>query len=124
MTIEIRIELDDHCFGIRQRGRRYAATLVKKMMWSGLLPICLRWARKGYGTHHHNSASIIIKNDENEEEVSTRISVGDPRGGFVMESRDDETGHYLSVHTDQDSAPHIDDMEEREGAFTSSLICP
>ena len=69
------------------------------------------------GTEHHNSASIIIKNDEREEEVATRISVGDPRGGFVMESRVNETGHYLSVPTDEDSLPHVDDMEKRGKGF-------
>tara|TARA_B000000557_G_scaffold263416_1_gene266207 strand:+ start:751 stop:1155 length:405 start_codon:yes stop_codon:yes gene_type:complete len=69
------------------------------------------------GTEHHNSAAIIIKNGEREEEVSTRISVADPRGGFVMASRVNETGHYLSVPTDKDSAPHVDDMEARGNGY-------
>ena len=69
------------------------------------------------GTEYPNSASVIIKNSEREEEVSTRISVGDPRGGFVMESRVNETGHYLSVPTDEDSLPHVDDMEKRGKGF-------
>lgn len=73
--------------------------------------------REDYGTEHHNSASIIIDNDESEETVSTRISVADPRGGFLMESRVNETGHYLSVPTDKDSLPHVDNMEKRGRGF-------
>lgn len=69
------------------------------------------------GTEFHNSAAVIIKNSEREEEVATRISVGDPRGGFLMESRVNETGHYLSVPTDEDSLPHVDDMEKRGKGF-------
>ena len=69
------------------------------------------------GTKHHNRATIVIKNGEREEEVSTVISVGDPRGGFCMESRVNETGHYLSVPTDKDSLPHVDHMEERGKGF-------
>ena len=68
----------------------------------------------GYeGTEFHNSAAAVIKNSEREEEVATSLSVGDPRGGFVMESRVNETGHHLSVPTDEDSLPHVDDMEKR-----------
>lgn len=66
----------------------------------------------------HNSASILVKNEtyEGEEEVSTMISVGDPRGCFVMESRANETGHYLSVPHHEDSAPHVD-MEHKNRGF-------
>ena len=118
MTIEIRIELDDHWQVYTDReGRRYAATLVEEDDVEWITANLFKMGKEGYGTHHHNSASIIIKNDENEEEVSTRISVGDPRGGFVMESRVNETGHYLSVPTNQDTLPHIDDMEERGKGF-------
>ena len=118
MTIEIRIELDDHWQVYTDReGRRYAATLVEEDDVEWITANLFKMGKEGYGTHHHNSASIIIKNDENEEEVSTRISVGDPRGGFVMESRVNETGHYLSVPTNQDSLPHVDDMEERGKGF-------
>ena len=69
------------------------------------------------GTNHHNRASIVITNDELREEVSTLISVGDPRGAFCMESLVNQTGHYLCVPTDQDSLPHVDDMEERGKGF-------
>lgn len=72
---------------------------------------------KWEGTKHHNRATIVIKNSELEEEVSAVISVGDPRGGFCMESRVNQTGHYLSVPTDKDSLPHVDDMEERGKGF-------
>lgn len=67
--------------------------------------------REDYGTEHHNSASIIVENEEREETVSTRISVADPRGGFLMESRVNETGHYLSVPTDTDGLPHVYDYD-------------
>jgi len=81
--------------------------------------VLLRTPERGRweGTKFHNSAAVIIKNSEREEEVATRISVGDPRGGFVMESRVNETGHYLSVPTNQDTLPHVDDMEERGKGF-------
>ena len=69
------------------------------------------------GTEHHNRATIVIKNGEHEEAVSAVISVADPRGGFCMESRVNQTGHYLSVPTDKDSLPHVDDMEERGKGF-------
>lgn len=118
MTIEIRIELDDHWQIYTDKdGQRYAATIVEEDDEEWITAQLFEMGKEGYGTHHHNSASIIIKNDENEEEVSTRISVADPRGGFVMESRVNETGHYLSVPTNQSSAPHVDDMEERGKGF-------
>jgi len=80
--------------------------------------------RDDYGTEHHNSASIIIENEEREESVKTRISVADPRGGFLMESRVNETGHYLSVPTAKDSLPHVDDMEERGRGFYKLTYAP
>lgn len=66
----------------------------------------------------HNSASILVKNEEHdgEEEVSTMISIGDPRGCFVMESRANESGHYLSVPHHEDSALHVD-MEHKGRGF-------
>ena len=69
------------------------------------------------GTKHHNRATLVINNGEYEETVSAIISVADPRGGFCMESRVNQTGHYLSVPTDKDSLPHVDDMEERGKGF-------
>lgn len=70
------------------------------------------------GTGCHNSASILVKNEtyDGEEEVSTMISIGDPRGCFVMESRANESGHYLSVPHHEDSAPHVD-MEQKSRGF-------
>ena len=118
MTIEIRIELDDHWqIYTDKNGQRYAATIVEEDDEEWITAQLFEMGKEGYGTQHHNSASIIIKNDENEEEVSTRISVADPRGGFVMESRVNQTGHYLSVPTNQDSLPHVDGMEERGKGF-------
>ena len=125
MTIEIRIELDDHWqIYTDKNGQRYAATIVVEDDEEWITAQLFEMGKEGYGTHHHNSASIIIKNDENEEEVSTRISVADPRGGFVMESRVNETGHYLSVPTNQSSAPHVDDMEERGKGFYKLTYMP
>ena len=80
--------------------------------------------RDDYGTEHHNSASIIIENEEREESVKTRISVSDPRGGFLMESRVNETGHYLSVPTDKDSLAHVDNMEARGNGFYKLTYFP
>ena len=70
------------------------------------------------GTGCHNSASILVRNEarENEEEVSTMISVQDPRGCFVMESRANETGHYLSVPHHENSSHHAP-MERRSPGF-------
>ena len=70
------------------------------------------------GTGCHNSASILVKNETyaGEEEVSTMISVGDPRGCFTMESRANETGHYLSVPHHEDSGPHVE-MEHKSRGF-------
>lgn len=70
------------------------------------------------GTGCHNSASILVKNEtyEGEEEVSTMISIGDPRGAFVMESRANESGHYLSVPHHENSALHVD-MEQKSRGF-------
>ena len=81
--------------------------------------VLLRTPERGQyeGTKHHNRATIVINNGEYEEEVSAVISVADPRGGFCMESRVNQTGHYLSVPTDKDSLPHVDDMEERTKGF-------
>jgi hypothetical protein len=118
VTIEIRIELDDHWqIYTDKNGQRYATTIVEEDDEEWITAQLFEMGKEDYGTHHHNSASIIIKNDEYEEEVSTRISVADPRGGFVMESRVNETGHYLSVPTNQSPAPHVDDMEERGKGF-------
>jgi len=69
------------------------------------------------GTGHHNHAAVIIKNSEHEEEVSVRISVSDPRGGFVMESRVNETGHYLSVPHEDQGQLHADLEPKGRGFF-------
>ena len=73
---------------------------------------------KDDNTGCHNSASILVKNETyaGEEEVSTMISIGDPRGCFVMESRANESGHYLSVPHHEDSTPHVD-MEHKSRGF-------
>jgi len=73
---------------------------------------------KDDNTGCHNSASILVKNEtyEGEEEVSTMISIGDPRGCFTMESRANESGHYLSVPHHEDSTLHVD-MEHKSRGF-------
>ena len=62
MTIEIRIELDDHWQVYTDReGRRYATTLVEEDDVEWITANLFKMGKEGYGTHHHNSASIIIK---------------------------------------------------------------
>ena len=119
-TIIVNIELDRDWTVITdpKTGSTHLQALVEEgeEEWIHVLlqtPGRGRWE----GTRHHNRATIVIKNSELEEEVSAVISVADPRGGFLMESRVNQTGHYLSVPTDQDSLPHVDDMEERTKGF-------
>ncbi len=119
-TIIVNIELDQHWTVITdpKTGSTHLQALVEEGEQEWIHVLLHTSGRGKYeGTEYHNSAAVIIKNSEREEEVSARISVGDPRGGFVMESRVNETGHYLSVPTNQDSLPHVDDMEERGKGF-------
>ena len=112
------IELDHRWTIVENDGTTFLQTFVEEGEQEWIHVLLQTPGRGKYeGTEYHNSAAVIIKNSEREEEVSTRISVGDPRGGFVMESRVNETGHYLSVPTNQDSLPHVDDMEERGKGF-------
>ena len=114
------IELDQHWTVITdpKTGSTHLQALVEEgeTEW---IHVLLRTPERGQwdGTKHHNRATIVVKNSELEEEVSAVISVADPRGGFCMESRVNQTGHYLSVPTDTDSLPHVDDMEERTKGF-------
>lgn len=119
-TIIVNIELDRDWTVITdpKTGSTHLQALVEEgeEEWIHVLlqtPGRGRWE----GTRHHNRATIVVKNSELEEEVSAVISVADPRGGFCMESRVNQTGHYLSVPTDTDSLPHVDDMEERGKGF-------
>jgi hypothetical protein len=119
-TIIVNIELDRDWTVITdpETGSTHLQALVEEgeEEWIHVLlqtPGRGRWE----GTRHHNRATIVVKNSELEEEVSAVISVADPRGGFCMESRVNQTGHYLSVPTDTDSLPHVDDMEERGKGF-------
>ncbi len=119
-TIIVNIELD-HLWTVYtdpKTGSTHLQALVEEgeKEW---IHVLLRTPERGQyeGTKHHNRATIVIKNSELEEEVSAVISVADPRGGFCMESRVNQTGHYLSVPTDKDSLPHVDDMEERGKGF-------
>lgn len=115
-TIIVNIELDQHwtVFTDPKTGSTHLQALVEEgeKEW---IHVLMHTPDRGLyeGTKYHNRATIVIKNSELEEEVSAVISVGDPRGGFCMESRVNQTGHYLSVPTDKDSLPHVDDMEER-----------
>ena len=76
------------------------------------------------GTNHHNSAAIVIKNLEDEESVTTRISVADPRGAFVMYTEANETGHYLSVPHPDESLPHVDELEEKGRGYYKMHLPP
>jgi hypothetical protein len=119
-TIIVNIELDRDWTVITdpKTGSTHLQALVEEgeEEW---IHVLLRTPERGQyeGTKHHNRATIVVKNSELEEEVSAVISVADPRGGFCMESRVNQTGHYLSVPTDTDSLPHVDDMEERTKGF-------
>ena len=119
-TIIVNIELDRNWTVITdpKTGSTHLQALVEEgeTEW---IHVLLRTPERGQwdGTKHHNRATIVVKNSELEEEVSAVISVADPRGGFCMESRVNQTGHYLSVPTDTDSLPHVDDMEERTKGF-------
>ena len=119
-TIIVNIELDRDWTVITdpKTGSTHLQALVEEgeTEW---IHVLLRTPERGQwdGTKHHNRATIVVKNSELEEEVSAVISVADPRGGFCMESRVNQTGHYLSVPTDTDSLPHVDDMEERTKGF-------
>jgi len=119
-TIIVNIELDQHwhVFTDPRTGSTHLQAYVEEgeKEW---IHVLLRTPGRGQyeGTNHHNRASIVITNDELREEVSTLISVGDPRGAFCMESLVNQTGHYLSVPTDQESLPHVDDMEKRGEGF-------
>ena len=119
-TIIVNIELDRNWTVITdpKTGSTHLQALVEEgeEEW---IHVLLRTPERGQyeGTKHHNRATIVVKNSELEEEVSAVISVADPRGGFCMESRVNQTGHYLSVPTDTDSLPHVDDMEERTKGF-------
>ena len=117
-TIIVNIELDHQWTIVEKDGSTFLQTFVEEgeEEW---IHVLLNTPDRGQyeGTPHHNRATIVIKNSELEEEVSAVISVADPRGGFCMESRVNQTGHYLSVPTDQDSLPHVDDMEERTKGF-------
>ena len=117
-TIIVNIELDHHWTIVEKDGSTFLETYVEEgeKEW---IHVFMRTPDRGQyeGTKHHNRATLVINNGEYEEAVSAVISVSDPRGGFVMESRVNQTGHYLSVPTDKDSAPHVDDMEERVKGF-------
>ena len=112
------IELDHQWTIVEKDGSTFLQTFVEEgeKEW---IHVLLQTPDRGQweGTKHHNRATIVIKNSELEEAVSAVISVADPRGGFCMESRVNQTGHYLSVPTDKDSLPHVDDMEERGKGF-------
>ena len=117
-TIIVNIELDHHWTIVEKDGSTFLETYVEEgeKEW---IHVLLRTPERGRweGTKFHNRATVVIKNSEYEEAVSAVISVGDPRGGFCMESSVNQTGHYLSVPTDQDTLPHVDDMEERGKGF-------
>lgn len=117
-TIIVNIELDHHWTIVEKDGSTFLQAFIEEgeTEW---IHVLLNTPERGQwdGTKHHNRATIIINNSELEEAVSAVISVADPRGGFLMESRVNQTGHYLSVPTDQDSLPHVDDMEERTKGF-------
>lgn len=119
-TIIVNIELGQHwtVYTDPKTGSTHLEALVEEgeKEWIHAL---LRTPDRGQyeGTKHHNRATLVINNGEYEEAVSAVISVSDPRGGFCMESRVNQTGHYLSVPTDKDSLPHVDDMEERGKGF-------
>ena len=119
-TIIVNIELGQHwtVYTDPKTGSTHLEALVEEgeKEWIHAL---LRTPDRGQyeGTKHHNRATLVINNGEYEETVSALISVSDPRGGFCMESRVNQTGHYLSVPTDKDSLPHVDDMEERGKGF-------
>ena len=117
-TIIVNIELDHQWTIVEKDGSTFLQTFVEEgeKEW---IHVLLQTPDRGQweGTKHHNRATIVIKNSELEEAVSAVISVADPRGGFCMESRVNQTGHYLSVPTDKDSLPHVDDMEERTKGF-------
>ena len=117
-TIIVNIELDHQWTIVEKDGSTFLQTFVEEgeKEW---IHVLLQTPDRGQweGTKHHNRATIVIKNSELEEAVSAVISVADPRGGFCMESRVNQTGHYLSVPTDKDSLPHVDDMEERGKGF-------
>jgi len=119
-TIIVNIELDQHwtVYTDPKTGSTHLQALVEEgeKEW---IHVLLRTPERGQweGTKFHNRATVVIKNSEYEEAVSAVISVGDPRGGFCMESSVNQTGHYLSVPTDQESLPHVDDMEKRGEGF-------
>jgi hypothetical protein len=117
-TIIVNIELDHQWTIVEKDGSTVLQAFIEEgeTEW---IHVLLNTPDRGQweGTRHHNRATIVIKNSELEEEVSAVISVADPRGGFCMESRVNQTGHYLSVPTDKDSLPHVDDMEERGKGF-------
>jgi hypothetical protein len=119
-TIIVNIELDHHwtVYTDPKTGSTHLQAYVEEgeKEWIHVLlgtPERGRWE----GTKFHNRATVVIKNSEYEEAVSAVISVGDPRGGFCMQSSVNQTGHYLSVPTDQESLPHVDDMEKRGEGF-------
>ena len=88
MTIEIKIELDDHWqIYTDKNGQRYATTIVEEDAEEWITAQLFEKGKEGYGTQHHNRASLIIKTDDNDEEISTLIPFAHPRGGLVMESR-------------------------------------
>jgi len=65
--------------------------------------------------HWCNSASIHARPDR--DSIQVTISVGDPRGAFVMEVERREDGLYLSVpHPDQ-SSPHMPLTERTPGWY-------
>jgi len=114
----VNIELDHHWTIVEKDGSTFLETYVEEgeKEW---IHVLLRTPERGRweGTKFHNRATVVIKNGEYEEAVSAVISVGDPRGGFCMESSVNQTGHYLSVPTDQESLPHVDVMEKRGEGF-------
>jgi len=117
-TFIVNIELDHRWTIVEKDGSTFLETYVEEgeKEW---IHVLMRTPDRGQyeGTKHHNRATLVINNGEYEEAVSAVISVADPRGGFCMESRVNQTGHYLSVPTDKDSLPHVDDMEERGKGF-------
>ena len=95
----------------------YRPLSVFALKYTGELELAKEIVQNLFVHLYENRATLVINNGEYEETVSALISVSDPRGGFCMESRVNQTGHYLSVPTDKDSLPHVDDMEERGKGF-------
>lgn len=65
--------------------------------------------------HWCNSASIHARPDR--DEIQVTISVGDPRGAFVMTVERREDGLYLSVPSAGMGAPHMPLTERSAGWF-------